>query len=129
MRLQRLQNKAVKYIRQKPSRTPTVELYDNKFISFLELSDYEVILFIQKVKMGLIKCDVALNCFNSLTNRNTRQSSLLKHPHYMTAKPQKSLFYRGVSLFNAFSTGSFSKNTTSSADLKKLANRICEVKQ
>ena len=118
MRLQRLQNKAVKYIRQKPFRTPTVELYDSKFISFLQLSDYEVILFIQKVKMGLIKCDVALINCKSLTNRNTRQSSLLKHPHYLTAKSQNSLFYRGISLHNAFSTSSFSKNVTSLADLK-----------
>ena len=118
MRLQRLQNKAIKFIKQKPLRTPTSELFDDNLISFLHLCDYEVILFIQKIQMGLLKCDVTLNTYESRTNRTTRQSRFLRQPHFSMAKSQNSLFYRGISLYNTFTSSHLSKNSTSLADFK-----------
>ena len=118
MRLQRLQNKAIKFIEQKPLRTPSSELFDDKLISFLHLCDYEVILFIQKIQMGLLKCDVTLNTYESRTNRTTRQSSFLRQPQFSMAKSQNSLFYRGINLYNTFTSSHLSKTSTSLADFK-----------
>jgi hypothetical protein len=42
-RLQRLQNKCIKAIKLKPRLTPSCDLYDDKFLSFLQLCNYESI--------------------------------------------------------------------------------------
>jgi hypothetical protein len=72
MRLQRLQNKALKFIRFKPPLTPTSELYGSQFLSFLQLCDFEPILFIHKVTQGLVKCDFELFTNERVTGRQTR---------------------------------------------------------
>jgi exonuclease III len=101
MRLQRLQNKCIKAINFKPRLTPSRELYDDKLLSFLQLCEYESILLVHKIKLGLIKCDIPLVTNYSITNRTTRQSELLRLPSFMMSKSQLSLFYRGVSLYNS----------------------------
>jgi hypothetical protein len=118
MRLQRLQNKAMKAIRMKPFRTPTVELYDNRLVSFLQLCDYEAILFIHKVKFGLVKCDVTFITYENISGRQTRQSNLLRPPNFLMAKSQDSLFYRGICLYNDFTLSVLSKDVKSLSNLK-----------
>jgi hypothetical protein len=102
MRIQRLQNRAIKAIRKKPRLTPSNELYDESFLSFLQLCDYESIWFIHSVKHGLMKSDVKLTKNEEITDRKTRQSDLFRLPQFMMAKTQSSLFYRGISLYNRF---------------------------
>lgn len=124
-RLQRLQNKAIKVITKKPRLTPSSELYDEKFLSFLQLCDYESIFFIHKVKSGLIKSDITLSVNENTTNRKTRQSELLRPPQFMTVQSQSSLFYRGVNLYNQFHISKSNKsNVESLSTLKSSIKRF-----
>lgn len=102
MRIQRIQNKAIKMIRFQPPKTPSNELYDEKFLSFLQLCNYESILFIHKISINKIKCDFELVSNETITNRSTRQSNLLRPPNFLMSKSQVSLFYRGINLYNKF---------------------------
>jgi hypothetical protein len=124
MRLQRLQNKCIKAIKRKPRLTPSCDLYDDKFLSFLQLCDYESILFIHKVKSGLVKCDISLITNESVTNRKTRQSELLRLPRFLLTKSQKSLFYRGVSLYNRCYCGGGLRNDMTISSVKSEIKRF-----
>jgi exonuclease III len=124
MRLQRLQNKCIKAIKHKPRLTPTCDLYDDKFLSFLQLCDYESILFIHKVKSGQVKCDISLITNESVTNRKTRQSELLRLPRFLMTKSQKSLFYRGVSLYNRCYCGGGLRNDMTISSVKSVIKRF-----
>ena len=124
MRLQRLQNKAIKLIHFKPHLTPSTELYDEKFLSFLQLCDYEPIFFIYKVSTGLVKCDVDLLTNEQITGRQTRQSSHLRLPQYLMSKSQDSVFYRGLKLFNNYKSCSKFSHETSLSDIKRSIKRF-----
>lgn len=102
MRLQRLQNKVIKFINFRPYLTPSNILYSNQFLPFLKLCDYESILYIHKIRVGLVKSDVALYTNGSITARKTRQSCLLRQPNFLMAKSQNSIFYRGIGCYNEF---------------------------
>jgi hypothetical protein len=123
-RLQRLQNKCIKAIKHKPRLTPSCDLYDDKFLSFLQLCDYESVLFIHKVKSGLVKCDISLITNESVTNRKTRQSELLRLPRFLMTKSQKSLFYRGVSLYNRCYCGGDLRNDMTISSAKFVIKRF-----
>ncbi len=100
--IQRAQNKAIKYINFLPVVTPTTQLYDENLLKFTDHLVYENIFFIYKVLSGLMKCDLKLDTNYSCTKRTTRQSNLIKTPHFITTKAQSSIFYRGVVQYNQF---------------------------
>jgi hypothetical protein len=102
MRLQRLQNKVIKFIKFKHRLTSTSSLYDNKFLSFLNVCDYEAVLFIHKINTGLVKSDFTLSSNSSTITRITRQSNLIRLPQFLMAKSQSSCFYRGARKYNDF---------------------------
>lgn len=102
MKLQILQNKAIKFINFKPHLTPTSLLYNCEFLPFLKVCEYESTLFLFKIHTGLVKTDVSLKINRSITNRETRQSGLLRMPFFLMAKSQNSLFYRGLENYNKF---------------------------
>jgi hypothetical protein len=116
--LQRLQNKAVKVVTQKPRLTPSNELYDVHFLSFLQLCEYESLLLIHKIKLGQVRCEMSLMANEASQTRNTRQSKLLKLPNYSMAKTQHSLFYKGVQLYNKFCIETKPLNSMTIKDLK-----------
>jgi exonuclease III len=117
-KVQRLQNKAIKSIRFLDRLTPTDSLYDEKFLSFTQTIDYESTLFIHKITMGLVKSDYKLSTNFEVSNRNTRQSNLLRPSNFITNKAQKSVYYRGVQLYNSFK----SSQVFSQLDDKSLAS-------
>jgi hypothetical protein len=118
IKLQILQNKAVKAILLKPSLTPTSDLYNNKFLSFLQLCEYDSILFIHKVKNGMVRCDVNLTTNAEHSKRLTRQSNLLRPPRFLTSSSQNSIFYRGINLYNKFCSTENLKKIKTLSDLK-----------
>jgi len=100
--IQVLQNKAVKLIRFLPILTPTISLYGDSFLSFLNLIKYENIFFIYKIRYGLLKSDNALITGSQVMSRTTRQSNLLRRPAFSTSISQSSIFYFGIILYNGF---------------------------
>lgn len=102
MKLQRLQNKAIKYIRFLNVLTPTSVLYDEKFLSFQNVTKYESTLFIHKIAVGLVKSDFNFQTCMEASGRVTRQANLLRVPQFRTMKAQKSVYYRGTQLYNDF---------------------------
>jgi hypothetical protein len=102
MRLQRLQNKVIKYVNFKPYLTPSHTIYNKNFLSFLKLCDYETVLFIHKVHTGLVKSDLTLKTNDMVVNRVTRQSNLIRLPQFTMAKSQSSVFYSGIQKYNEF---------------------------
>ena len=100
MRLQRLQNKAIKYINFKPWLTPTSELYNYELLSFEKLCKYESILLIHKIVTGQIRIDLVLLKNSQVISRNTRQSKNLRLPSFLSQKTQNSCFYRGILDYN-----------------------------
>jgi hypothetical protein len=124
MRLQRAQNKAIKLIKFRPYLTPTSELYDEDFLSFMQLCNYEQILFVYRVQSGGVRCDFELVNNMSITGRQTRQSSLIRLPQYLMTKSQNSIFYRGVHLFNKFSQNVNIESNASISSIKKQIKRF-----
>lgn len=120
MRLQRLQNKVIKLIFFKPYLTASETLYNNQFLSFLKLCDYESILFLYKVKTGLVRSDIVLKTNAMITNRETRQSSQIRPPPYVMAKSQSSVFYHGIKKYNDFTEQNKISSVTSIARIKQL---------
>ena len=98
--LQILQNKFLKYMLFKTNLTPSKELYTEKFLSLNQMSAYESILLIYKIANGLMKCNFPLTLVYSTTKINTRNSSNFIIPNFTMAKAQKSLFNRGLDLYN-----------------------------
>ena len=103
-KLQILQNKTVKIIENRPYLTPTIELYSADFISFKQKCVYEAIFFIYKIKNNLIKTNFIITDNFVITNTQTRNKHKIRLPRYTMAISQKSIFYRGVKLFNQSST-------------------------
>jgi len=97
-----LQNKAIKYIRFLPPLTPSCDLYDETFLNFHNLIKYEYILYIYKVKSGILKSDNALKTNLESGIRNTRQSDLLRPTLFLNSSAQSSIFYFGIILYNGF---------------------------
>jgi Reverse transcriptase (RNA-dependent DNA polymerase) len=102
--IQRLQNRALKLINFLPRLTPSETLYSSEFLSFEKTILYECILFIYKICAGLTKSDVLIKQNSEVVDRTTRQSSLLRLPVFTKSSSQKDIFFRGISLFNKFST-------------------------
>lgn len=102
LKIQRLQNRAIKFINFLPRLTPSDSLYDSKLLSFLNSIKYENILMIHKISTGLMKSDVLLIQNFSITQRITSQSQLLRLPVFLKSTLQKSLFYTGIASYNSF---------------------------
>lgn len=98
--LKTLQNKFMKNMLSLPHLTPTDTLYSSEILSLNQLTYYEAILFIYKVANGLIKCNVELSNQFIISNRTTRNAFNLRTPKFTMAITQKSIFYRGLALFN-----------------------------
>ena len=77
-------------------------LTKQKKLSLSQMVDYESTLFIHKIVIGLVKSDYQLFTNFDVTNRSTRQSNQLRPAHFHTTKAQKSIYYRGINLYNAF---------------------------
>jgi hypothetical protein len=99
--LQVLQNKAIKYMNFLPSDTPSRSLYNDSLLSLKQLYNYESIFLIHKMRCNLIKCNVPLLTNFSVTGRNTRAAHHLRVPRFFTAGAQKSVFYKGLKLYNS----------------------------
>ena len=95
-----LQNKFIKYMRFLPPLTPSVELYSTEILSLSQLAIYESILTIYKMANGLLKCNVGTAIVFETSGVNTRNSRNIKLPQFTMSLSQKSLFYRGVNLYN-----------------------------
>lgn len=78
--------------------------YNEKFLKFSHHITYENILFIHKVKTGLLRCDLQLTKNFQVTNRTTRQSNNLRLPAFTNAKAKSSIFYIGIAEYNRFTT-------------------------
>jgi len=100
--IQVLQNKAIKYIKFLPLLTPSSALYNDSFLNLNNLVKFECVLFIYKVKTGLLKSDTTLLTNHQAGMRETRQSNLIRLPPFLTTTSQQSIFYYGVTLFNSF---------------------------
>ena len=83
-----------------PPLTPSIELYSVEILSLNQLTIYESILTIYKMVNGLLKCNVGTAVIFNSSSVNTRNSRNLKLPKFTMALSQKSLFYRGVNLYN-----------------------------
>ena len=127
--IQVLQNKAIKYIHFFPPLTPSSSLYDDSFLSFHNLIKYECILYIYKVKAGLLKSDSSIVSNREYGIRQTRQSDLLRPASFINASAQSTIFYYGVVLYNGFtrylSTRNTFINTLKVCEVKKLIKIFC----
>jgi hypothetical protein len=100
--LQRLQNKAIKYILGKPILTSSSLLYSDRLLPILKLFYYESILFIYKVVNNIVDSNYQFTTNISITGRVTRQSSQLRPPNYILGLAQNSIFYNGINYYNKF---------------------------
>ena len=80
--------------------TPTKELYSNTLLSFSQKIIYESIFNIFKIKNSLVKSNFDLVRNINISARNTRSSEDLRLPNYKKALAQKSIYYRGIDLYN-----------------------------
>jgi hypothetical protein len=99
--LKYLQNKAIKHIKYLPYDSPTAQLYSEEFLSLSQQSDFDSILLIHKMKTKVMKCNFPIITNYEITGRNTRSSSLLRQPNYLSVVAQKSIFFKGLLLFNS----------------------------
>ena len=83
-----------------PALSPTIDLYSKEILSFNQLTYYEAILFILKVTHGLVKCNVQLSNQFIISNKTTRNAFNLRTPNFTMSITQKSIFYRGLELYN-----------------------------
>ena len=96
-----LQNKCIKIILNKPSLTPSVQLYSPTFLSLNQKIFFELSTYIYKVLNNLIKCNIPIITYISESNVTTRNADNLRPPNFKGALAQNSIFYRGINLFNS----------------------------
>jgi hypothetical protein len=119
--LQRIQNKAIKYILGRPLLTSSSLLYSDKLLPICKLFQYESILFIYKVVNGVIDSDYQFTTNISVSGRVTRQSGMLRPPNYLLGLAQNSIFYSGIKLYNQFT---IAKPNSSSMNLTTLKSEL-----
>jgi hypothetical protein len=102
--VQSAQSRILRSIFLKPLLFPSKELYKEtvpkNILNFKSMADYEAICFIFKLKHGLIKCDATIQTNFEITGRVTRGSQQLRRGDFMSSLGQRSVLYRGITLFN-----------------------------
>lgn len=98
--LQIMQNKAIKIIKKLPRLTPTMDLYSENLLPLSIMSEYERCLFIQKTKLGLIKCNVDLKLASEHHEHSLRRRSHYYIPHVKSEKSAKNIFVSGLNTYN-----------------------------
>jgi hypothetical protein len=124
MPLQRMQNKAIKYVLGRPLLTSTSLLYSDSLLPISKLHYYESILFIYKVIHRLIDSDYQFTTNLSVTGRVTRQSNLFRPPNYVLGLAQNSIFYSGVKLYNQFIQANPDSSSLNLTTLKSVLKRF-----
>jgi hypothetical protein len=102
--VQIIQSRILKCIFHKPlsfsSRALYTETIPSNILNFKSMADYEAIFFIFKLKHGLVKCNTSLQTNFEITGRVTRGSQLLRRGDFISSLGQRSILYRGITLFN-----------------------------
>ena len=96
-----LQNKCMKIILKKSPLTSSSQLYNEKQLSLSQKIIFESIFYIFKIKNSLLKTDTILITYHDTSNIETRNSSKLKPPRFKGALAQRSIYYKGIELYNA----------------------------
>ena len=100
--LEILQNRVIKIIKTLPHLTPSNSLYTEKNLSLKNQYQFEIIMFIYKVKNSILKCNINLSTVSQVHSYTTRQ----QHDFYIsntirTNRGQNNIFFRGLVKFNA----------------------------
>jgi hypothetical protein len=108
--LRTLQDRALKFMGFHPFESQNQLAHSQQY-------HFESILLIYKMIHKLSRCNFPL-ITNSVTGRNTRSSSLLRQPNYLSSVAQKSIFYNGLHEFNCLPNNLKSLNSVSKFQLK-----------
>lgn len=108
-----LQNKAIKTILRKPSRTATNTLYNETFIPIPQIVHYNQILLIHKIRNNFIRHSIPLVFNNDVHSYNTRASNQIYRGAVRTNSGKKSTMYQAIEKYNNIPS-----------ELKNIANLI-----
>lgn len=97
--LQRLQNRIIKNIENKPRLTPSHMLYTNR-LNLRKYGDFQTILTIHKIKLGKIKFNFQLNTVAESQRSFLRNLSNYRPKFFRKEKSKKSIRSRGLTLYN-----------------------------
>jgi Reverse transcriptase (RNA-dependent DNA polymerase) len=97
-----LQNKAIKIIKKFPWRHPSFDLYTPNILPLSVLADFNLLLTIYRVRMGMLKARSLLTEVSQVHSHGTRSSSNsnLYIDFARTSLGQSNVFFRGQLLFN-----------------------------
>jgi exonuclease III len=98
--LQRLQNKAIKYIFHLPRLHPTSQLYNLKILPVSALKEYDMLLVVFKIMHGMLKYNESIHLSSDVHAHSTRSASNIYMGTFRCTFGRKSIFYEGFKLFN-----------------------------
>jgi hypothetical protein len=98
--LQRLQNKAVKYLYSLPRLHPTVLLYNSRILPVSFMSSYDMLTTVYRIRCGHLKFNSPIILVSDTHSHNTRSSSNMLLRCYRCSTDRKNIFYAGFRLFN-----------------------------
>jgi hypothetical protein len=67
---------------------------------FSQLVDFEAVNFIYELRCGMLRCNSFLQTNYEVSGRVTRASQLLRRRNLIASAGQKSMFFRGITLYN-----------------------------
>lgn len=83
-----------------PILTPSLNLYSLNILPIKTLVDYEILLFIFKIKNNLIKNQFNIKTVDSMHSYYTRQSKAYVIPFCRTTGGQNNIVTKGLNRFN-----------------------------
>jgi hypothetical protein len=98
--LQRLQNKAVKYLYGLPRLHPTVLLYNSRILPVSSMSNYDMLTTVYRIRCGHLRFNSPIVLVSDTHSHNTRSSSNMLLRCYRSSTGRKSIFYEGFRLFD-----------------------------
>lgn len=105
LQLQRLQNKALRYIfwtEYREAQTSTDDLFrKHGILKVVDLIKYEFCVNIFKIRNGMLKTNFAFAVTSESHGYQTRRRSLIQVPRSRTNYNRQSMLHEGVNLFNA----------------------------
>lgn len=93
-------NRSLKIIKNLPILTPSLNLYSLNILPIKTLVDYEILLFIFKIKNNLIKNQFNIKTVDSMHSYYTRQSKAYVIPFCRTTGGQNNIVTKGLNRFN-----------------------------
>ena len=97
-----LQNRIVKTIKCLPVLQATKTIYSPDILPIDALGNFELILFIHKIRLGILKCSSVFPTIRDMHSYNTRQNT--ENNFYVdtvsTSRAQSNPFYKGLIQFN-----------------------------